>query len=101
MIVAIHAYEGEYQGLHGIESYDVIEVNDLKEANEVAYEMASEVFQDYCYDDDNYEEVEPELLWDIWEIKDVDSNVKLNDLSGEYYNDPEGFLSNYVVEELC
>lgn len=47
LIVAIHAYEGMYQTLHGIESFSIHEVDDIEEAYEIAAEESIEVMNSY------------------------------------------------------
>lgn len=47
MIVAIHAFENQYGGLHGIENHRIVEVEDRKAAEEWACEDSREVMQSY------------------------------------------------------
>ena len=47
MLYAIHAYEGIYGGLHGIESFAVIEAETTEEAEHYGLEMSYEVIDDY------------------------------------------------------
>lgn len=50
MLVFIYAYEGLYQGLHGIEDYDVIDVNDnIKIAREEINEWGREASNELIY----------------------------------------------------
>ena len=69
MLVYIFAYEGSYGGLHGMYDEDIVEVQDMEEANEYGYEMALGVVESYdCFDDD--EDIEQELEWRIYKIKE-------------------------------
>ena len=53
MLVYIFACEGSYSGLHGMYDADVVEVQDMEEANEYGYEMALGVVESYCcFEDD-------------------------------------------------
>ena len=98
MIYAIRAYEGEYCGLHGIEQKVVVECENLKEAEEIAADMAEEVIEDHFFE--GYEEYDEEDFYDIhsreWEIyivKEVD--IPIDELDKMYYNDPEGFIEKF------
>ena len=94
MIVAIHAYDEIFGGLHGFEDFDVVEVNNEQEAYEIGYDMAYEVINSYWYqyedmfdedvtnegieeDTDEYESYKEEWIEDIAtceirEITDID-----------------------------
>ena len=100
MLVFIHAYEGMYQGFHGIEDYDVFEVTNEKEANYIGEEMASNVIEEYsdCFDDDEEEYYEAELLWDIYSIKDGYSLDLLKNALNTL--DAEQFIEEYCKEEV-
>lgn len=47
MIVAIHAFENTYGGLHGIEHYLIVEVDNVQQAEEWASEESREVMESY------------------------------------------------------
>lgn len=49
MLIACYAYEGMYQGLHGIEDKRVIEVKDIKDAREQLYEWGSAASEDLIF----------------------------------------------------
>lgn len=76
MRVFIYAYEGTYSGLHGICSQCVTDVEDIQEANEYGCEMAEDVFYSYGLDEeyendgDDEFDIEPELCWDVYKIRD-------------------------------
>ena len=97
MLVYIFAYEGSYRGLHGMYNEDVVEVQDMEEANEYGYEMAQDVVESYgCFDDE--EDVEQELEWRIYKIKEDISEEEARAALGAY--DEEGFVAEYCEEEV-
>jgi hypothetical protein len=52
MRVFIHAYEGQYCGLHGIEDLTCTEVNSVEEAYEIGKEMSEEVISSFGLEDE-------------------------------------------------
>ena len=97
MLVYIFAYEGSYRGLHGMYNEDVVEVQDIKEADEYGYEMAQDVVESYdCFDED--EDIEQELEWRIYKIKEGISADEARAAVGSY--DEEGFVAEYCEEEI-
>ena len=98
MLVYIFACESSYGGLHGIYDKDDVEVQDMEEANEYGYGMAEGVVEsyDYCFD----EEIEEELEWRIYKIKEGISAEEARAALGSH--DEEGFVAEYCVGEvLC
>ena len=53
MRVYIYATEGIYQGLHGIYNCQVVDVNDIEEANDYGYEMAYNVAESFGLNDED------------------------------------------------
>ena len=97
MLVYIFACEGSYDGLHGMYEEDVIEVRNMEEANNYGYEMAQDVVESYdCFDDD--EDIEQELEWRIYKIKEGISAEEARAALGSY--DEEGFVAEYCEEEV-
>ena len=97
MLVYIFACEGSYGGLHGIYDADVVEVRDIEEANEYGYEMALGVVESYdCFDDD--EDIEQELEWRIYKIKEGISAEEARAAVGSH--NEEGFVAEYCEEEV-
>ena len=96
MLVYIFACESSYGGLHGIYDEDVVEVQDMEEANEYGYGMAQGVVEsyDYCFD----EEIEEELEWRIYKIKEGISADEARAALGAY--DEEGFVAEYCEEDV-
>ena len=95
MLVYIFACEGSYGGLHGIYDVDVVEVQDMEEANEYSYEMAEGVVESYnCFD----EEVEEELEWRIYKIKEGISAEEAR--AAVCSHNEEGFVAEYCEEEV-
>ena len=96
MLVYIFACEGSYGGLHGIYDADVVEVQDMEEANEYGYEMALSVVESYdCFDDD--EDIEQELEWRIYKIKEGISAEEAR--AAVCSHDEEGFVAKYCEGE--
>ena len=97
MLVYIFAYEGSYRGLHGIYDADVVEVQDMEEANEYGYEMAEGVVESYdCFDDD--EDIEQELEWRIYKIKEGISAEEAR--AAVCSHNEEGFVAEYCEEDV-
>ena len=95
MLVYIFACEASYGGLHGMYDEDVVEVRDIKEANEYGYGMAESVVESYdCFD----EVVEEELEWRVYKIKEGISAEEARAALGSH--DEEGFVAEYCEEEV-
>ena len=95
MLVYIFACEGSYGGLHGMYDEDVVEVRDMKEANEYGYAMAEDVVESYnCFD----EVVEEELEWRVYKIKEGISAEEARTALGSH--DEEDFVAEYCEEEV-
>ena len=94
MLVYIFACEGSYGGLHGMYNEDVVEVQDIEEADEYGYEMAQDVAESYdCFD----EEVEEELEWRVYKIKEGISAEEARAALDSH--DEEGFVAEYCEGE--
>ena len=118
----IWAGEQMYEGLHGIETYRVIECSSYESACDWAQEMSIEVIEDYCedqyremveddisrddYDTENeYEEAFDSRLYDLkceytcWRITEVDeekaSGISTEELDVMFYQDEEETLEKY------
>ena len=97
MLVYIFACETSYCGLHGMYNVDVVEVQDMEEANEYGYEMALGVVESYdCFDDD--EDIEQELEWRIYKIKEGISAEEAR--AAARLHDKEGFVAEYCEDEV-
>ena len=100
-LYAIHAYEDHFQGLHGVEEYEVIEACNDEEAEQYANEMAEAVIDSYGYmwDEDDYDEFEEERLYEIYRLTE-ETNASLEELNDEWYNNPETFLEKYENTQI-
>jgi hypothetical protein len=110
-LYAIHAYEGFFQGLHGVENRDVIECECDEEACEIAAEMSREVIDDYCDsipdihdligegDDELEEAIEDDIDYTVYKLT-VPTNASLDELYNHFNNDPEDFLKQYGAEAI-
>ena len=97
MLVYIFACEGSYGGLHGIYDADVVEVQDMEEADEYGYEMALGVVESYGYfDDEAY--IEQELEWRIYKIKEGISADEAR--AAVCSHNEEGFVAEYCEKEV-
>ena len=97
MLVYIFACEGSYGGLHGMYDTDVVEVKDMKEANDYGYEMALDVVESYdCFDED--EDIEQELEWRVYKIKEGISADEARAALGLY--NEEDFVAEYCEGDV-
>ena len=95
MLVYIFACESSYGGLYGMYNEDVVEVRDMKEADEYGYEMAEGVVESYnCFDEENEEELE----WRVYKIKEGISVEEARAALGSH--DEEDFVTKYCEEEV-
>ena len=113
---AIYAYDNTYGGLHGYESYAIIDCKDQEEAEMTAAEMSREVINDFGLIDDemeayinseDYDEegsydyeselIEEDIAYEIYEIVKTD-NLSDGDLEVEFYNDREDFVKKYCKQ---
>ena len=97
MLVYIFACESSYGGLHGMYDEEVVEVRDMEEANEYGYEMAQGVVESYSYYFDEDEDIEQELEWRIYKIKEGISADEARAALGSH--DEEGFVTKYCEKE--
>ena len=95
MLVYIFACEGSYGGLHGMYDEDIVEVQNMEEADEYGYEMAQGVAESYDYE---YEDIEQELEWRIYKIKEGISADEARAALGSH--DEKGFVAKYCEEEI-
>lgn len=114
MKVAIKAYEDRYQGLHGMYSIDVIDVDSFDEAYQIARDYSIDVMERYGILDEIYdeaielgikegsltmegyveEEIDERAMYEIYKLKDdINKNNLL--LSQMYYNNEKAFLKEY------
>ena len=98
MLVYIFACEDSYGGLHGMYDEDIVEVQDMKEADEYGYEMAQGVAESYGYFFDEDEDIEQELEWRVYKIKEGISAEEARAALGSY--DEKGFVAEYCEEEV-
>ena len=95
MLVYIFACEGSYGGLHGMYDEDIVEVQDMEEADEYGYEMAQGVAESYDYE---YEDIEQELEWRVYKIKEGISAEEARAALGSH--NEEDFVAEYCEEEV-
>lgn len=103
MKVFIYATEGIYQGLHGISNQCVVEIKDIKEANEIGQEMAESLVEEYGledeYEDDDAYMFDSEFNWNIYKIRDnvTESVEELDNIACREGH--EIFIEEYCEEE--
>lgn len=117
MIVAIWAFENTYGGLHGIENHRIVEVEDVKVAEEWAADDSREVMESYGdiisdfrveaeaegLDDgsDEFEAYVDECINDnigyqIWEV--VDRYATIEQMQEDFYNSTDEFVKEHCRE---
>ena len=119
-LFAIHAYEQWYDGLHGIENYEVIEAENFQEVEDYAESLSRDLIDDYNIvkeagwydeiknatnltdeDDEFYDALEDyidsDIAYDIYWLKET--NQSLEALNEMYSNNPEKFLKKYEIKE--
>lgn len=126
MLVAIHAYDQIYQGLHGMESYEVVEVINEEEAEDYAISSSVDIMNSYgdimeeleaearenvdfyidpttdkeeAYDYALDDSINEDVAYDIYVLKNniTDSLEALND---KYVRDPESFIEEFSEREI-
>lgn len=126
MLVAIHAYDQIFEGLHGMESYEVVEVINEEEAKDYAISSSVDIINSYedimreleeeagenidFYIDPTIDEEEAyeyalddrineDIAYDIYILKDniIDSLEVLNNKYNEY---PESFIEEFSEREI-
>ena len=80
MKVFIYAYESSYEGLHGINTLAVVDVDTLAEADEIGFNMAQEVIESYDFFDEADEELLENCCWDVYVIKDEFQSMPTREL---------------------
>ena len=116
---AIYAYESTYSGLHGINDYAVVTVENKREAENIGYEMAIDVIEsndnivsdieedaicngcEECTDEywDYIEEQKRDnAQYEVYEIT-TPTDKSNEELQKEFWNDKEGFLAYYCGVE--
>ena len=99
MVVAIHAYEDTYYGLHGIEDCYVTEVSNLAEAENIADNMCNDVIKDYIEDD--FLDM-ADGVYKIYELKLSKPPIgkRFCDLTLDFSLDKNNFLKMYDAKRL-
>lgn len=115
MIVAIHAVDDKYQGLHGIEEFKILEVVNVQEAEEIASDMSRDLIQGYSCIMDDFEEEASEIYtkgsieWEayvndcieadiLYYVYEVVNNIKpFERMEREFYYDPITFIDNHCI----
>lgn len=121
-LYAVHAFEQIFAGLHGIESYSVIEAINEEEAEEYAREESYDIITSYpdVYNDlENYvresfdfndkevdyedfdneleEAYKEDIDYEIFLLKETSESLEA--LDRKYQKDPEGFIEKYAENE--
>ena len=110
MLVAVKAYEGMYQGLHGIEEIDILDVDSVSEVNEWGEECSNQLIESYGLEDEYIEDSEDGTVegstyygdrgWEAHKVKD-DTGLSIEDLLNILNNELEydEFVAKYCEEE--
>ena len=126
MLVAIHAYDQIYQGLHGMESYEVVEVINEEEAEDYAISSSVDIINTYedimreleeeakenidFYNDPTIDEEEAyeyalddcineDIAYDIYILKDNITD-SLEALNNKYVRNPKSFIEEFSEREI-
>jgi len=112
---AIYAYDGIFEGLHGMNSKLVMTCDNLREATQIAEEESLEVIHSYpaIYEsieqdledaygdefDEYYDEfMNDDIAYNIYEInEDVASEYSNEELYDMFYNDEDTFIQKYCL----
>ncbi len=116
MLYAIYAYESMYGGLHGMNSFLVVECESMEEAEEIGSQESLNVMESYndimssIYEEasQEYEEetdewygmvdsiMEENSAYEIFEIKNTKVEGRtMTDLENEFFNDKDSFIKKY------
>lgn len=109
MRVFIYACEDFYEGLHGINSYGVVEINDLSEINDYGRAWSEQLIESYSCFEDYYSEDEIDedditdyynehTQWFAWKIRDdvTESTSDLDAIAARIGD--EAFVEEYCEE---
>ena len=117
MVVAIHAFENSFGGLHGVDSHFIVEVDNIQQAENFASEESLEIMHSYDQiTDDFYQEAESEglevdseeynqyieecinsnIAYQIWEV--VDCYDTFRKMQSDFYNDMDNFVKKHCRE---
>ena len=105
MLYAIYAYEETFGGLHGINSYAVIEASSQDEAEIVAAEMSRDIIDSYEYmlnlydeeedDEEDYiDAVEENIAYEVYPFI-TETTKSLDELNDEFQKNPNEILEKY------
>ncbi len=107
MLVAVRAYEGMYQGLHGIEEIDILDVNDVSEVNDWGDACSNQLIESYGLEDEYLEDSEDGTIegsscycdrgWEAHKVKE-DTGLNIEDLLS-ILNDELGY--DEFVKKYC
>ena len=101
MLFGVYGCESSYQGLHGMESYEVIECTDYKEAEEYAKELAYGILHGYISTEEALvTEVANRLCVDYEEILESFENGEEIEGYQETYDEVEREMLIYDVVPL-
>lgn len=117
MVVAIYAFENQYNGLHGICSHRIVEVDDIKTAEEWAQEDSRNVMDSYGdilegfeseaegegleesteeYNEYIEECIQMNIGYQLWEV--IDRYASLSQMEEDFYNSQEEFVKKHCKE---
>ena len=114
MLVAVQAYEGMYQGLHGIKDEDILEVDSIEEINEWGNEASTNLIYSYGLEDEYLETVDEDdedaciensyyytdRGWTAYKVKE-DTGLSVEELSQELSSiGYDSFVKKYCAEAL-
>lgn len=103
MLFIIHAFEGIFQGLHGIEEWDIVDCASEDEAYEIMEQMSYKLMDRY---NDVMHELEAVIEYDITDdmnqsdIDQLTEKVYAENVDGEVWKIDPTKLANILISSL-
>ena len=88
MLYLIHAFEGIFQGLHGIEEWDIVDCESEEEVNDILEEECYTLMEEYSDVTDTLNEDIERNITDDMDQTDIDQlteEVYAENLDGEFW----------------
>ena len=94
----IYACEMEYEGLHGMNRYGVVDVDTLDEVVDIGTDWSEQCYEDYgTYDEDC--SLEQEIIFYYWKVRNEFDNISTDELNRISYDlGDEEFVEKYCEE---
>lgn len=102
MLYLIHAFEGIFQGLHGIEEWDIVDCASEEEAYEIMEQMSYELMDQY---NDVMHELEAVIEYDTTDdmdqsdIDQLTEEVYAENVGGEIWKIDPNKITDFLMEK--